>query len=88
MKASELLIQRSINGELFDPAPSDTDEDRALLGELRRLCCRELTTSDAVKQMSIELKELTRARTVSRILQWTFYWLTRRQFRWKTSAQT
>src|SRR5215475_10178386 len=47
MKPSEFLIQRSISIELFDSQPSDTDEDRVLLPELRSLCCRELTTLDS-----------------------------------------
>jgi hypothetical protein len=65
LKPSDFLIQRSISADLFDPQPSDSDEDRAVLEQLRRLCGGDLTTLDSIKELRAEIKQLTRARAMS-----------------------
>jgi hypothetical protein len=65
MKWSEWLIKRSVDDFLFDPQPSDTAEDMALLAELRRLCCRELTSLESVRQLRAELKGFSNSHSFS-----------------------
>jgi hypothetical protein len=65
MKWSEWLIKRSVDDCLFDPQPSDTAEDVALLAELRRLCCRELASLESVRQLKVELRGFSNSRSFS-----------------------
>jgi hypothetical protein len=65
MRWSEWLVKRSFDESLFDSEPSDTAADKALLAKLRVLCTQQLTTADSIRQLRAELKEITKASTVS-----------------------
>ena len=71
-KWSDALVQRSVSSWLFDPKPSDTDEDRVALSELRNLVNRELNTVSDVKGLTSDLKIWGKARALSERLKQVF----------------
>jgi hypothetical protein len=65
MKRSESLVKKEISSFQFDPEPSDTTEDKALLKKLRKLCSVELTSAKSVKQLKVELKKFAKVQAAS-----------------------
>src|SRR5262245_908472 len=71
-KWSDALVERSVSSWLLDPEPSDTDDDRVALSELRNLINRELNTVGDVKGLTSDIRKWGKGRALSERLKQVF----------------
>ena len=71
-KWSDALVERSVSSWLLDPEPSDTDDDRVALSELRNLVNRELNTVGDVKGLTSDIRKWGKGRALSERLKQVF----------------